>query len=300
MLGPLIVRALPLDALDGFHLLTIGSLALTALLTWAAARQLVGQQRALLAIPLLLGTWVAAPNLREFALVDPLAWVFVAAIWLAILRQRWFVAAVLGAIGVLAKEVVLLTAFAAAVAAWTAGRRVGAAIILGLPLLVLAALSVIFRGSGTDVVGYSTAWIRDGLGSLGPLRIVYLMFVSYAAVWLLVPFGFQQLPQPARRAAAVLLVGVVGLPLVGSPERMEEAIFPAVVAAAVLALHRWPYSLAWTLAIGNLVFVARIGGDARIPTALAWAGLLLAVSLAVMPPVLARAQTLRGTTVPSP
>src|SRR5689334_23992210 len=52
LLGPLIVRAIPLDAQAGFFVLTTASLALTALLTWAAARDVLGDEaRALLAIP---------------------------------------------------------------------------------------------------------------------------------------------------------------------------------------------------------------------------------------------------------
>src|SRR6478752_7487125 len=77
LLGPLIVRAMPLDAQNGFFVLTIVSLAVTAFLTWLAARELLADEdRALLAIPLLFGTWVVAPNLREFGLIDPLAWAF--------------------------------------------------------------------------------------------------------------------------------------------------------------------------------------------------------------------------------
>src|SRR5215472_13068120 len=92
LLGPLIVRALPLDAQDGFHVLTLVSLAVTAMLTWHAARELLhDENRALLAIPLLFGTWVVAPNLREYGLVDPLAWAFVAGVWLATVERRWFI-----------------------------------------------------------------------------------------------------------------------------------------------------------------------------------------------------------------
>src|SRR5215208_7265360 len=84
LLGPLIVRALPLDPLEGFFVLTVASLAVTALLTWLAARAaLRDEARALLAVPLLFGTWVVAPNLREYGLVDPLAWAFAAGVWLA-------------------------------------------------------------------------------------------------------------------------------------------------------------------------------------------------------------------------
>ena len=74
LLGPLIVRGLPLEAQDGFFLLTLTSLAATAFLTWMAAREvLIGDEwRALAAIPLLFGTWVVAPNLREFGAVGHL------------------------------------------------------------------------------------------------------------------------------------------------------------------------------------------------------------------------------------
>src|SRR5436190_13510756 len=64
LLGPAIVRALPADPLLGFQVLTLASLSVTSLLMWRATGSL-------LAIPLLLGTWVVAPNVREYALVDP-------------------------------------------------------------------------------------------------------------------------------------------------------------------------------------------------------------------------------------
>src|SRR6478752_1954602 len=54
LLGPMIVRAMPLDAQDGFLVLTNVSLALTALLTWLAARELITSEwRALAAVPML-------------------------------------------------------------------------------------------------------------------------------------------------------------------------------------------------------------------------------------------------------
>src|SRR3954454_23032563 len=93
LLGPLIVRALPLDAQDGFFVLTTVSLGVTALLTWLATGELA-------AIALLFGTWVVAPNLREFGLVDPLAWAFVAGVWWATLTRRWAIAGLLAAFGV--------------------------------------------------------------------------------------------------------------------------------------------------------------------------------------------------------
>lgn len=269
LLGPLIVRALPLDPLQGFQLLTLASLGVSAVLMASATRSL-------LAIPLLLGTWVVAPNLREYALVDPLAWAFAAGVWLATVQKRWLVAAALAAVGVLAKEVVVLAAVAAAAAAWNDAKLWRAPAVGAPAVAMVVLLTLVFPGSGTDATAYVTKWVRDGLGSLGPLRAIYLVFASYAALWLLLPIGFRALPRYLQRAGAVYLAAAVVLPFVGSPERMEEAIFPLLVTAAVAATGEWHPAAAWALALSNVLFVARVGGDARLPTALAWTGLAAA------------------------
>jgi len=62
---------------------------------------------------------------------------------------------------------------------------------------------------------------------------------------------------------------------------MEEAIFSMVVSAALLATQAWSLPLVWLLAIGNMLFVARVGGEARLPTVLAWSGLAVACTLAL-------------------
>ncbi len=282
LLGPIIVRALPLDAQNGFFVLTTVSLGLTALLTWVSARELVAQEwRALAAIPLLFGTWVVAPNLREFGLVDPLAWVFVAGVWLATVRRQWWLAAVLAAIGVVAKEVVVLAAVAAAAAAWDSRRPWISASVAVPALLVALLLTVLVPGSGTDAGGYVFKWVRDGLFSNGAPRAVFLLFASYGALWLLLPRAWPALPPHLRRSVAVYLVAAVALPLVGSPERMEEAIFPAVIAAALIATRNWSVAMVWLLAIGQVLFAARVGADARIPTLVAWSGLAVACALAL-------------------
>jgi hypothetical protein len=280
LLGPIIVRALRLDAQDGFFLLTTVSLGLTGVLTWLAARELVREEwRALAAIPLLFGTWVVAPNLREFGLVDPLAWVFVAGVWLATVRRTWWLAAVLAAIGVVAKEVVVLAAVAAAAAAWDGRRPWIAAGVVAPALLVALLLTVLVPGSGTDVGAYLFKWVRDGLFSNGVPRAVFLLFASYGALWLLIPRAWPALPSPLRRAVAVYLLAAVALPLVGSPERMEEAIFPAMIASALVGTRTWPVAAVWLLALGQTLFAARVGADARVPTLVAWSGLAVACAL---------------------
>ena len=306
ILGPLIARAMPLEAQDGFFVLTTVSLALTSLLTYLAAREVVGAERGLAAIPLLFGTWVVAPNLREFGLIDPLAWVFVAGVWLATVRRQWWLAAGVAALGVLAKEVVALAAVAAAAAAFDRHRPWKAVGIVAPAALVVAVMTVLFPGSGTDANGYVLKWVRDGLFSNGAGRAAFLFFASYGALWLLVPRAWAELPPHLKRAAVVYLLAAVMLPLVGSPERMEEAIFPLLVTSAVLATRRWSAVLVWILALADAVFAARVGGDARLPTALAWSGLAVACALALWgylvsrpAPRLVRAGP-RGTTAPSP
>jgi hypothetical protein len=284
ILGPLIVRALPLDAQAGFFVLTTVSLAVTAVLTWLAAREVLRDEwRALVAIPLLFGTWLVAPNLREFGLVDPLAWAFMAGVWLTTIRRRWWLAAGVAAVGVLAKEVVVLAALAAAAAAWDR-KQPWTAVGVAAPALVVALLlTVLVPGSGTDAGAYLGDWVRKGLFSNGVGRAVFLLFASYGSLWLLLPRAWMALdfPEHVRRASAVLFIAAPLLPLVGSPERMEEAIFPAVVTAAVLATQTWSLPVVWVLAVGDVLFVARVGGDARLPTVVAWAGLAVACALAL-------------------
>jgi hypothetical protein len=282
LLGPLIVRALPMDAQDGFFVLTTLSVAVTAFLTWLAAREVIDDEiRALASIPLLFGTWVVAPNLREFGLVDPLAWAFVAAIWLATLRQAWLLAAVLGAVGVVAKEIVALAAVAAAAAAFDRSQPWRSVGIAAPSIIVVLLLTVIFPGSGTDAGAYVFDWVRKGLFSNGVGQAIFLLFASYGALWLLVPKGWSALPKHVRHAADIFLIAAILLPLVGSPERMEEAIFPLVVSAALLATRSQNLAIIWAVAVGNMFFVARIGGSARIPSILAWSGLAVACALAL-------------------
>jgi hypothetical protein len=282
------VRAMPLDAQDGFFDLTTVSLAIAALLTWLGARALMRDAwRALVAIPLLFGTWVVAPNLREFGLIDPLAWAFMAGVWLATIHQRWWVAAGVAALGVVAKEVVVLAALAAAAAAWDRQRVWRAPAVAAPAVLVAVLLTILVPGSGTDAPAYLGDWVRKGLFSNGVGRAAFLLFASYGALWLLLPLAWKRAgwPDHVRRDALVFLLAVPVLPLVGSPERMEEAVFPAVITAAVLATRNWSLPLVWALALGNLLFVARVGGsaggDSRVATGLAWAGLAVACALAL-------------------
>jgi hypothetical protein len=280
LLGPAIVRAMPLDALDGFRVLTLVSLAVTALLTWRAASHLMDSEtKSLVAIPFLLGTWVVAPNLREYALVDPLAWAFVAAVWLCTVRRQWVLAGILAAVGVLAKEVVVLAALGAAVAAWDPKRKWLPLVILGPSVALVLALTVLFPGSGSDALAYVGKWVNDGLGSLGFGRVLYLVFASYGVLWLTLRPGLRHMPPDLRRGALVYVLAAPLLPFIGSPERMEELVFPAFVGAGALATIRWPTWLAWTVALCNVLFVARVGGDANIPTIVAWGGLAVAVVL---------------------
>jgi hypothetical protein len=292
LLGPLIVRAMPLDAQDGFFVLTIVSLAATALLTWLAAREIepAGDlgRRALTAIPLLFGTWVVAPNVREFGLIDPLAWAFVAGAWLATIRRQWWLAASVAAVGVVAKEVVALAALAAAAAAFDRRRPWVAPGVAAPALVVVGALTLVFPGSGSDASAYVVKWVRDGLFSNGVGRAAFLFFASYGALWLLLPRAWPELPAHLRRAAIVYGLAALALPLLGSPERMEEAVFPIVITAALLATRRWCMTSVWLLALGGVVFAARVGGDARLPTLLAWAGLAVGCGLALWPYLVSR------------
>jgi hypothetical protein len=135
---------------------------------------------------------------------------------------------------------------------------------------------------------------------------VFLLFASYGAMWLLVPRAWPQLPRHLQRAGIIYLLAAVALPLVGSPERMEEAIFPFIITCALVGTRDWDVRLVWVLALCADLFAARVGGDARIPSVVGWAGLAAGCALVLwsyaprgfrrgLAP--ARAGGLRGTTV---
>jgi hypothetical protein len=282
LLGPLIVRALPLDAQDGFFVLMIASLAATALLTWLAARDVLKDEwRALVSIALLFGTWVVAPNIREFGLIDPLAWAFAAAAWLFTVQRRWWVVALVAAVGAVAKEVLVLAAVAAAAAAYSRTAPWRPIVVAAPAILVVLALTIVFPGSGADASAYVFKWVRDGLFSNGVPRAAFLWFASYGALWLLVPLGWARLNAEMKRWVAVYLLAALALPLVGSPERMEEVVFPALITLALLATRAHPIAFLWALAVGEALFVSRIGGDAHVPSVVAWAGLAVACAIAI-------------------
>jgi hypothetical protein len=201
---------------------------------------------------------------------------------------------VVTALGVVAKEIVLLAALAAAAASWQRDRPWRPIAVAGPALLVVAALTLLFPGSGTDAGAYLFKWVRDGLFSNGIARAGFLFFASYGALWLLLPRAWSSLPAHLRRATVVYLLAALALPLVGSPERMEEAVFPALITAALLATRTWPSALVWAFALGEALFAARVGGDARIPTVVAWSGLALALSLVLWSYVQARRRAPRG------
>ncbi|MBI4492747.1 MAG: hypothetical protein HY690_08160 [Chloroflexi bacterium] len=300
VLAPLIVRALPLSALDGFHALTLACIFATALLTWQTARALgEPEPRALAAIGLLFGTWAVIPNVREYALVDALAWAVVAALWLAAVCQRWWAAALLGVVGALARETVALAALAVAAASWHShhqAQRLARALGVAAPAFgVVAALLVLVPGSGapdpsTQVSSYLVHWWTNGLGSLGPARVAFMTFASYAALWLLLPRGYPRLPAHVQDAAGVLLVGATALLFVGTPERMLALAFPAMVSSALAATRDWSAWRRWALALGNAAFVARIGAEA-VPAAVGWTGLALGLLVAASAYLPARGQS---------
>jgi len=175
----------------------------------------------------------------------------------------------------------VLAAIAAAAASYERRAPWRPVVVAAPALLVVLALTVLFPGSGSDAGAYVFKWVRDGLFSNGVPRAGFLWFASYGALWLLVPLGWRHLTPDLKRAVAVYLLAALALPFVGSPERMEEAIFPAMLTLALLATRTLPIALVWILALGQVLFAARVGGDARLPGVIAWAGLAVACAIAL-------------------
>ena len=72
-------------------------------------------------------------------------------------------------------------------------------------IVVALLLTVLFPGSGTDAGAYLGDWVRKGLFSNGVGRAVFLLFASYGALWLLAAAGLVELcPSTCARGGRVL------------------------------------------------------------------------------------------------
>ena len=235
-----------------------------------------------MAIPLLFGTWVVAPNLREYALVDPLAWAFVAGVWLCTVKRQWLLAGGLARRrrgrqrscrarrrcrrrGGLVASSTLVGA---------CGRRAGRG-RRGAADDPLSRLGIRCRRIHLEV---GPGWSRLARSAARPVPGVRQLrrAVAAGARWLV---GAARAPAARGRRLPVGRAGAARSS--ARPSACWKRSFRSSSLHPSLATSTWPLGLAWLVALGNALFIARVGGDARLPTVVAWAGLLVACGVIV-------------------
>ena len=285
ILGPLIVRWLPWDVDTGFRVLTFSSSFVASLLCYGIGRELgLSAARALPIVPMYLLTWPTVANVFQYRLVDPLAWVFVAAALLLLLKGRPHAACLVAGIGVLAKETVILILPLSVWVYWRSGRTHRAGRLLGVLAISLIPYAVVRMVIPGEVAAGSA--LRPTLDYLidrwteqwrevGPLYTLFYTFAPFGVLWFLLPLGFLRLAPPAREMLGGWLLITVPALLNGSPERMLEVHAPAILPPASLALSSARPPLAILVVIANGLFILRIAATA-LPYAIAWTSLLVA------------------------
>lgn len=276
VLGPAIVRALPMATDEGFLWFTYGSCFVAALLHVTVARALGHRARqALLAVPLFLFSWGSVASLRYFRQVDCLAWVCMAAGFLALVRGRPLWALLVASVGALARETVLSIVPAVLMHEWLKARRRpswslwGLAAVSVIPYLLVQA-TISRQGVPGPSAFLQSHWSVQ-LQELGLLKIIAFWGATHSFLWVLAAVGFPDAAPGVRRLSLVWMLWTIPTGLLSSPERMLNHAAPALIALAVAATAGRYRRAAVTLLVANSVLLTRFAGKAPMPLAL-WVG----------------------------
>ena len=290
VLVPAIVRWLPCDLVTGFRVVTYSSTFMVSLLVGRICRAIgLSPKRALIGIPMYLLTWPTLANFYQPRLVDPLAWVFVAAGLLLILRGHARAAILVGGIGALAKEMVI-PIIPLAIWALLRERPRPSFMKLGVTLFaaalpyawVLATIpgNVSSGGGVGNVLHYLVTRPGVQLDQVGSLRTLLYLFFPYGALWVLAPLGLPRIPCATRRILVAWIICTAPFILMGAPERMLEVQAPALLPLAACGLLAASPLLSALIVVANGLFITRIATIA-VPFWAAWGslGFALACSL---------------------
>ncbi len=269
-----------------------------AVLANAAAAVAVGYFCVLLGLSIPAATaasWISALgsgslySLFDSYTSDPLMYLVGPLVAIAVWRDRIGLAAVIAGIGVLAKEFAaaplwIFTLMAALERRRPSARRLAAA--AAAVTLLLACLQLSLRGflnyqtgptASSDVLhgAYLALWLRN----VGPINAIRYLFITFGALYLLLPAGLAASRTSQHLALAALPV-VAALVYVQQPERALWNFHFIVIPIAVRVLQELPgwamASFAAAFGIANL----RFGAQLPLRTA-AQAALLVSVTIAM-------------------
>ena len=231
-----------------------------------------------------LSTWVAAFGFGSlYTLYDPfssdaLMFLMGPLLTLLMLRGRMGIAALVGALGVLAKEFAAVPLFVFALAAaikrqWPLALRAlasaNAALIvwLGLQFWLMLRFNYTYSNSASTQLlsgGNLVGW----LSRLSPRLAVSSVFTEYGAIWLLALVGFFRGPSILRRLSIAAVPPAWLFSYVQQPDRALWNFHYLMIPLAMIVASRLPFWWSWAL-VGFFAFAnLRLGAQlAFVPAA---------------------------------
>lgn len=201
---------------------------------------------------------------------DPVVFLIAALLLYCWIRDRALPATVLAVIFVFAKETVALVAIAPAIAAMVFRDRPARwrwlvpAAAAWATLLLFHWYMDTYAGWGiarNPAASFSTGswlalWFKNNPSHVYKALMVFSVF---GFAWLFAALGFRHAPSAIRQLAVGAAVPLLALAYVQTPERALGNAFFVIVPLAGVFLSRVPPAMAWTAAITNGLFTAKIG-----------------------------------------
>ena len=209
---------------------------------------------------------------------DPLMFLMGPLLTLLLLRGRLRIAALVGALGVLAKEFAAVPLFVFALAAamrrqWPLALRALASANAALLVWMSLQFWLMLRFNYTYSNSASTQLLSGGnlvgwLSRLSPRLAVSSVFTEFGAIWLLAPAGFFLGPSTLRWLSIAAIPPALLFSYVQQPDRALWNFHYLIIPLAMIAASRLPTWWSWAL-VGFFAFAnLRLGGQlAFVPAA---------------------------------
>jgi hypothetical protein len=201
---------------------------------------------------------------------DPLVFLIASLFLYWWLRDRVAPVALLGAIGVFAKETVALLTTATALSGLIAAQRerrrrwLIPAVIAWTLLLGFHWYMDTFRGWGISknpAASFATGSWLAVWWQMNPslAHKALIVFSAFGFAWAFAIAGFRRAPLPIRQLALGTMLPIAALIYVQTPERALGNAFYVVVPLATVFLANIPPPVAWAATITNALLTARLG-----------------------------------------
>ena len=266
-LTSLLVWLLPTNPVTGFAIVTLSALAATGVVLYHYLCDLgFGTRNALAGVVVFTVSPAVAYLVTNVVIVDALAYLFLVSTLWAAARNEWATFAVLLAIGVTAKEIVLfaLPVYVLYRLQARGVRGAGRALIAGAPAGAMLVVLRLFYGFSNDTLA---AIVERGIAAqfdklaLSVVYIPYEVYSAFGTLWLLAFLAVWRTENEFLRAGLLVAPLAFLQPLIARDiARVLFVVFPVVIPAALAVVgsigrrERWAVvSLSGAAAVAGIV-----------------------------------------------